>query len=121
MICRLVCLRRSDPGPNKGLMPSKRGVGVAFGQDVTERFLAANGLELLIRSHECKDVGYEVEHGGKTITVFSAPNYCDQMGNKGAFIHLDKTLKPKFTTFTAVPHPSVRPMQYAGMFGGMFG
>ena len=121
MICRLVCLRRSDPGPNKGLMPSKRGVGVAFGQDVTERFLAANGLELLIRSHECKDEGYEVEHGGKTITVLSAPNYCDQMGNKGAFIHLDKTLKPKFTTFTAVPHPSVRPMQYAGMFGGMFG
>ena len=28
----------------------------------------ANGLELLIRSHECKDEGYEVEHGGKTIT-----------------------------------------------------
>jgi len=37
--------------------------------------------------------GYEVEHGGKTITIFSAPNYCDQMGNKGAFIHLDATLK----------------------------
>jgi len=61
----------SDPGPNKGLMPSKRGVGVAFGEDVTEKFLKANGLELLIRSHECKDEGYEVEHGGKTITGLS--------------------------------------------------
>ena len=112
----------SDPGPNKGLMPSKRGVGVSFGEDVTNKFLQANGLDLLIRSHECKDEGYEVDHGGKTITVFSAPNYCDQMGNKGAFIHLDETLKPKFTTFAAVPHPSVRPMQYAGMFGaGLFG
>ena len=40
----------SDPGPNAGLMPSKRGVGVAFGQDVTERFLKDNGLDLLIRS-----------------------------------------------------------------------
>ena len=40
----------SDPGPNAGLMPSKRGVGVAFGQDVTERFLRDNGLDLLIRS-----------------------------------------------------------------------
>jgi hypothetical protein len=92
----------SDPGPNQGLIPSKRGVGlppaflssvsslplpppsprmqaaaqwqlcahydslwsclpgfrgvtdwllagVAFGADVTERFLKANGLELLIR------------------------------------------------------------------------
>ena len=56
-----------------------------------------------------------------TLQVFSAPNYCDQMGNKGAFIHLDETLKPKFTTFTAVPHPAVRPMQYAGMFGSFFG
>ena len=33
--------------------------------------------------------GYEIEHGGKLATVFSAPNYCDQMGNKGAFIRLD--------------------------------
>lgn len=70
------------------------------------------------RSHECKDEGYEVDHGGKTITVFSAPNYCDQMGNKGALIHLDKTLQPKFTTFSAVPHPNVRPMAYAGFGGG---
>jgi serine/threonine-protein phosphatase 5 len=53
--------------------------------------------------------------------VFSAPNYCDQMGNKGAFIHLDKKLKPKFTTFTSVPHPPVRPMQYAGMFSSFLG
>ena len=79
----------SDPGPAPGRHPSKRGVGVAFGQDVTERFLQANGLELLVRSHECKDEGYEVEHGGKAITVFSAPNYCDQMGNKGALLRFD--------------------------------
>lgn len=26
-----------------------------------------------------KDDGYEVDHGGKLITVFSAPNYCDQV------------------------------------------
>lgn len=30
-----------------------------------------------------KDEGYEVEANGMLATVFSAPNYCDQMGNKG--------------------------------------
>ena len=39
----------SDPGPNLGLLPSKRGVGVCFGADVTERFLKDNDLTLLIR------------------------------------------------------------------------
>ena len=28
--------------------------------------------------------GYEIEHSGRLVTVFSAPNYCDQMGNKAA-------------------------------------
>jgi serine/threonine-protein phosphatase 5 len=35
--------------------------------------------ELVVRSHEVKDEGYEIEHYGKLITVFSAPNYCDQV------------------------------------------
>ena len=30
---------------------------------------------LTFRSHEVKDEGYEVAHGGLCITVFSAPNY----------------------------------------------
>lgn len=42
----------SDPHPGEGRVPSKRGVGVAFGADVTRRFLAANKLDLLVRSHE---------------------------------------------------------------------
>jgi len=99
----------SDPQPFPGKAPSKRGVGFAFGPDITAAFLEQNDLSLLVRSHEVKEEGYLVEHGGKTITVFSAPNYCDTMGNKGAFIHFDKSLKPKFTQYEAVPHPNVKP------------
>ena len=75
----------------------------------------------MVRSHEVKDEGYLVEHDEKCITVFSAPNYCDQMGNKGAFIRFEQDMKPRFTQFTAVEHPPIRPMAYAGNMGGMMG
>ncbi|CCI42081.1 unnamed protein product [Albugo candida] len=111
----------SDPQPFAGRGPSKRGIGLSFGPDITHAFLEYNDLDLLVRSHEVKDEGYLVEHDGKCITVFSAPNYCDQMGNKGAFIRFEKNMVPIFTQFTAVEHPPIRPMAYAANMGGMFG
>lgn len=118
LMCELLW---SDPQPLPGRGPSKRGVGLSFGADVTKRFLQDNSLDLVVRSHEVKDEGYEIEHDGKLITVFSAPNYCDQMGNKGAFIRFEApTLKPNIVTFAAVPHPDVKPMAYANNFLRMF-
>ncbi|KAK4398174.1 Serine/threonine-protein phosphatase 5 [Sesamum angolense] len=100
LMCELLW---SDPQPQLGRGPSKRGV------------------DLVVRSHEVKDEGYEIEHDGKLITVFSAPNYCDQMGNKGAFIRFEAPdLKPNIATFSAVPHPDVKPMAYANNFLRMF-
>ncbi|ERN14145.1 serine/threonine-protein phosphatase 5 [Amborella trichopoda] len=118
LMCELLW---SDPQPGLGRGPSKRGVGLSFGEDVTKRFLQENNLELLVRSHEVKDEGYEIEHDGRLITVFSAPNYCDQMGNKGAFIRFKAPdLKPDIVSFSAVPHPDVKPMAYANNFLRMF-
>ena len=111
----------SDPQPLPGRSPSKRGVGLSFGPDVTEDFLKRNGLKRVVRSHEVKDEGYEVEADGKLITVFSAPNYCDQMGNKGAMLHIDHAGDYTVTTYDAVPHPPIRPMAYSSGMGGMFG
>lgn len=93
----------SDPQFAPGRAPSKRGVGCQFGPDVTKKFLELNKLDYVIRSHEVKHEGYQVDHDGKCITVFSAPNYCDTMGNKGAFITLNgKDMVPKYTTYEAV-------------------
>ena len=110
----------SDPQPAPGRAPSKRGVGLSFGPDVTANFLSRNGLKMVVRSHEVKDEGYEVEAAGKLCTIFSAPNYCDQMGNKGALLRFTSDGEYTVHQFTAVAHPPVRPMAYAGM-GGMFG
>ncbi|WIA19890.1 hypothetical protein OEZ85_005790 [Tetradesmus obliquus] len=107
----------SDPAPEQGRQASKRGVGLQFGPDITQQFLKDNGLELVVRSHEVKEEGYEVAHNGLLVTVFSAPNYCDQMGNKGAFVKFNGSdMVPHFTTFEAVPHPDVKPMAYASSF-----
>lgn len=38
----------SDPQPQPGRGPSKRGVGLSFGADVTKRFLKENNLGTLI-------------------------------------------------------------------------
>ncbi|CAB3977518.1 Serine threonine- phosphatase 5 [Paramuricea clavata] len=111
----------SDPQPQNGRSASKRGVAIQFGPDVTNEFCSLNNLEYVIRSHEVKAEGYEVAHDGQCVTVFSAPNYCDQMGNKGAFITMGSDLKPNFTTYDAVPHPNVKPMAYANSLMSMFG
>lgn len=47
----------SDPRKENGWGTSKRGIGASFGPDVTKRFLDANNLELVVRSHELKDEG----------------------------------------------------------------
>lgn len=103
----------TDPQPQPGRGPSKRGVGLQFGPDVTKRFCENNGLEAIIRSHEVRMEGYEVEHDGRCITVFSAPKYCDTTENKGAYINIGSDLKLVYEVFEAVPHPNVRPMAYA--------
>lgn len=117
LMCELLW---SDPQAQPGRSPSNRGIGLQFGPDVTENFLKKNGFNLVVRSHEVKMNGYEIGHNGKCITVFSAPNYCDSMGNKGAYIRFDDSMKPSYNSFTAVPHPKVRPMAYASPSFQMF-
>jgi len=107
----LQCLLWSDPQPTPGVAPSSRGVGVYFGPDVTRKFLKENNLSGIIRSHEVKEKGYQIDDHGALITVFSAPNYCDQSGNLGSFINIGPE-KVKITSFSHVDHPNVPPMHY---------
>ena len=109
----------SDPHILPGRSFSKRGLGFSFGPDYTAAFLKKNKLEYLIRSHEVRDEGYSLEHDGKCITIFSAPNYCDQLGNKGAYVRFGEAMIPQFTKFECSPHPNIPPMRYAGNLFGL--
>ncbi|KAL2108709.1 hypothetical protein VUR80DRAFT_3449 [Thermomyces stellatus] len=103
----------TDPQDNPGRGPSKRGVGLQFGPDITRKFCEKNGLEAIIRSHEVRMDGYEVQHDGRCITVFSAPKYCDSTENRGAYINIGPDYKLHYEQFDAVPHPDIKPMAYA--------
>ncbi|KAF7321747.1 Serine/threonine-protein phosphatase [Mycena kentingensis (nom. inval.)] len=109
LMCELLW---TDPQPMPGRGPSKRGVGIAFGPDVTKNWCTLNGVAGVIRSHEVRQEGYEIEHDGLCTTVFSAPNYVDQGGNKGAFIRIDAQGEREYKQFMAQPHPPLKPMAY---------
>ena len=52
------------------------------------RFLNANSLKLIIRGHEVQMSGFKYQQSTDstplTLTLFSAPKYCDSYNNKGA-------------------------------------
>lgn len=52
------------------------------------RFLNANSLKLIIRGHEVQMRGFRYQQAPDntplTLTLFSAPKYCDSYRNKGA-------------------------------------
>lgn len=62
----------SDPVDEvRGKLPSPRGAGYIFGEDITSRFLKNLGVNFLIRGHEPVFNGYRFNHGGKVLTLFS--------------------------------------------------
>ncbi|KAH8920187.1 Metallo-dependent phosphatase [Atractiella rhizophila] len=113
----------TDPQIQPGRGPSKRGVGMCFGPDVTRRWTTENKITAVIRSHEVRQEGYQVEHNGLCITVFSAPNYVDQAGNLGGIVSIDDEGEITLQSFKEQPHPqNIKPMMYAGAgFANMFG
>lgn len=89
----------SDPYPSdeedrEGISFNEfRNIGKNFGANITKIFLKKHNLTEIIRSHECKNEGYKVAHGGKLITVFSASNYNQE--NQACVLKIS-TSKKKF-------------------------
>ena len=99
----------SDPRPCLSHQPSRRGAGIHFGAAFTNDWMERNGIKTLIRSHEMYEKGYELHHGLKVITVFSASRYCQKNDNFGAFLVLTEATKsaPEVHRFRADAYPGL--------------
>ena len=84
----------SDPTDftNNFIRESDRGIGCLFGRAASQRFLQANGLETLIRGHECISEGVQSMHNKTCITVFSSSNY-ELSKNIAAYLKCNKKCK----------------------------
>ena len=83
----------SDPDHDiTGWGENDRGVGFCFGSDVVRGFLQRNNLDLVCRAHQVVQDGYEFFAERKLVTVFSAPNYCNEFDNAAAMLSVSESL-----------------------------
>ncbi|KAL3172939.1 hypothetical protein MRX96_012683 [Rhipicephalus microplus] len=94
----LLCdLLWADPDKDTvGWRENDRGVSFTFGPDVVARFLHKHDLDLICRAHQVVEDGYEFFARRKLVTIFSAPNYCGEFDNAGAFMSVDEKLTCSF-------------------------
>lgn len=101
MLCDILW---SDPSEDNILdwQESDRGVSFSFSKDVVNRFLEENDLDLIVRAHQVVDEGYEFFADRKLVTIFSAPNYCNEFDNFGSFMKVDENLKCSFVVMKQI-------------------
>jgi serine/threonine-protein phosphatase with EF-hand domain len=100
----------SDPTDEVGCYLNPRGAGVSFGPDIAAAFMAKNGIDMVVRSHECVFSGFDLPYDAQDnnvaanmgfnfrqpqkdrpaerpllCTLFSASNYIGG-DNEGAFL-----------------------------------
>jgi serine/threonine-protein phosphatase PP1 catalytic subunit len=75
---------------------ASRGVGVTFNEKAVEDICNKLDIDLISRSHQVVEDGYEFFAERRLVTIFSAPGYMGDFDNDGAMMDVDETLMCKF-------------------------
>lgn len=89
----------SDPAEEgDGWQENDRGTSVTYGPDVVDKFLSAHKFDLLCRAHQMATDGFSFPFGEcqNCVTLFTAPNYCEQFNNAGALMRVEADLTCTF-------------------------
>lgn len=74
---------------NEGFAPNtRRGAGNFWSLGALKSFLEKNGFSHVIRAHEVKEAGFQVQYSARLLTVFSSSYYCGG-SNEAACILVD--------------------------------
>ena len=79
-----------------------RGVAYTFNEKALDEFNQRMGIHLVCRAHQVVDAGYKFFSDNKLVTVFSAPNYCGEVGNNGAVMKIDSNMECSFIVLKPV-------------------
>lgn len=113
----LLCdLLWSDPNMDiTGWGPNDRGVSVTFGPDVITKFCQNYDIDLIVRAHQVVEDGYYFSAMRKLVTIFSAPNYCNEFNNAAGVLVIDENMQCSFQILQPAPkrnpHFKKRPRQ----------
>ena len=72
---------------------NERGISYIYSLTVIKKFLEQNNLDLICRAHQVVEDGYEFFGNRSLVTVFSAPDYCEEYNNCAAIMVVDSNLK----------------------------
>ncbi|CAF1609312.1 unnamed protein product [Adineta steineri] len=93
----LLCdLLWSDPSTNVENWQENYGVSSEFGANVVTGFLNRFNMDLICRSHQVVEDGYEFFANHQLVTIFSAPDYIGEFDNAGAIMSIDQNLTYSF-------------------------
>ena len=114
----LLCdLLWSDPEKDcEDWAPNSRGISVLFNEELIEQALDELDIDLICRAHQVVECGYEFFAQRKLVTVFSAPNYCGEFDNAGAFMTVDKDLLCGFKVLVPDIKQGMKPAKLSDEF-----